>query len=716
MTWNPSGSSQALGLEWPVTRQGGVRLSAPGDSAAAKFTSSGAQTVTGVQVYLSRVLGSPRIKVRAIPTSSIPETVTTNTYRPNEDVSLTAASGWTGVPTDTAGSLYTNIDEATLDTADYVTTSASGPAYVRVNSGAATLSNITAVRVKAVVGSSNGTSNWIPYVSIGGVDYAGAKTFVSASDGPTTVVHEWLTNPATGAAWTQADVRAFDTTDEIQVRTDPATIDGIQFIYQKWIEVDTATSAPVFGLVSPTAAGWATVTFGSSWSKANATEYLLVMSKENADGEAIWSALDSGDACPHVSWASTRPTLTDAGLVSAVGSAATQSHPIILTVAGAAAADSQPYATLAREGVYSGRTVEQEFTPSSARTYGNLAVVVARQGATVGADLLLKLKRRSDDMQMGGTVTLTEDDVDTTVRSLREVFGAMASTAALSSGVQYYVEASSTAPDGSGWEVAVLDTEGQGASAGMGGTTDAATVAGTQDTDRDAPLPVHAAPATITGVTATETGTGANLHALVEWTTSAETNFEAYLIYRGGELIATETTKATVSFPDYEARAGVEESYTVVQRTTYGTMSLASTAALVTLTAPALSRFTSNQDPSLNVELLLLPPLSRSRFQDRNEYEPLGADHVKVHRGSQARGYAFDLKLEVEGAELDGDALFTDLLNAAQADVSHVALITAWGDRHFVTLEYGSDELALLLNIGQASVRARTVTPTPVEG
>lgn len=713
MTFNPNAPT-TFGVEWQVTRQGGTLLSASGDAAAAAFLSSSAQTVTALQAYLSRVVGAPALTAEVFATSALPAAVQSDVFRPNADDFVT---NWTGSPTNTAGNLHTNIDEATLDLTDYVTTSTQTATQYQVNSAAAApLARVLSVTVTAVVAAIGGNTDVDLGVEVSGNTYAERAT-VSASDGPTTLTATFTTNPATGLPWTQAQVQEFDTSASILYvfGRNVGSVDKATSIrlYQLFMTVESAAAPLATGTASPSGDGWATFTFASSWAKASGTDYTILVRKTNGDGMAVWNSLDSGAACPHASWTS-RPVTTAKTVVSVLGDTDTPAHAVTLTVAGNPAADSQPYATLTAERVHSGRTVQQEFTPASTVTIGNIGAVIARQAATVDGDLTAVVKRRSNNAQVGGAITITGGDVADSVRQLRRHVAAMASTGSVTSGVQYYIELSSTATDGNGWVVAVASAAGAHGTATYGSTTDAATVAGVETTTTDAVATAAQVPAIITGVDATAAGSGSTARVAVSWTASVDAAFAYYEILRGGELIATETTKATVTFADYEARAGVLESYTVRQVLTDGRVSALAAADTVTLTQPDLSRLVSNHNPSINVELLLLAPLSRTRFEDRAEYEPLGADHVRVHRGSQDRGYALALDVEVEGDEYDGDSLFADLLAARDADVPYLTLVTAWGDRHFVTVEYGSDELALLLNYGKASLRARTVDPTPV--
>lgn len=708
MSFNPNAPTM-FGAEWPVTRQGGVRLAAADDAAAAGFSSAATESVTSVDVYLSHVVSGAALTLDIFDAADLPQSSTTYTYRPNADDTITDLEDEGGATT----SLYASVDEATLDTADYITNGGDGSGAIyqcQVGSAAHGAGTISAVRVMAWVAAPSSSNDVRLGFEIGGANFVGDSHTVVPADGTVLVSETFATNPDTGAAWTQADVQALDATDAVRSRFAASS----EFrIYQLWVEVDTVVAPEASGTCNPTEDGWCTVTLDSTWSKASGTDYVAVLRKTNSAGAVVWNLLDSGEACPHVSHVSYLPTRTD-GLLSALGDSATAAHAVVFDVSGTASADSQPYATLTKEPVYSGRTVQQEFTPSSSVTVGNLAATIARQAATVDGDLTGTVYRRSDDTQIGGTVTITDDDVATSVRKLRQVVAAMASTGSVTSGTQYYIEWSSDATSGAGWTVAVLDTEGEGDSAGYGSTTNAATVASTEDTSADVAGWVAQVPAAVADLAVAESGSDETLSATLSWTATGTSGFDRYEIRRDGTLIATIGTNATDSFTDYRAVAGTEHSYEIRQRLTDGRVSAWSSSVTFTLSDHVRHRLVSNHDPSINL-LLRMPNFDRTRYEDRHEYSPLGADHVRVHRGSQQRGaeMVWVVNCGVDGSA-EGDDVYADLEAAVGADVPLLTLLTSTGDSYDVTVEWVKDRRETP-TFGRVTLRARTVSFVPVE-
>lgn len=180
------------------------------------------------------------------------------------------------------------------------------------------------------------------------------------------------------------------------------------------------------------------VSFPLSWSKADATAYRLQLSRTSGDGEAVWPAL-AGEPMP-------------LGHTSTLDGAA---HAFMLERSdGAPSVDSQPYHTLTREPVYDGRTVAQEITEDSAVQRGWVQLQVARARTTTHP-LEVRIRRVSDDVQVGGTATIQPHEVSESYRLLTAVPAVFAPSASLSA-AQHYVEVSSDAAEVAPWEVAVL--------------------------------------------------------------------------------------------------------------------------------------------------------------------------------------------------------------------------------------------------------------------
>jgi hypothetical protein len=509
--WDPVAGIR--GLAWPVTRKGGVLLDTR--AAALYLPSTSTETVTALSVYLDQIVGSPTFELDVFDLVD-PFTVkpAIAVYQPNEDVTFTHTGTGTmsGTPTNTAGNRYTNVDETpTADSSDYIQLADDGSSSVatyefRVNVGAGPAGNlfVSAVRVKAKFRNASSISMCYIHATLNGTN-VGGTTVLAASGTQTFTVVEMLTNPATGVAWTKADIVALDTTSKFGLVWGLAG--SVFSTYLDWIsvEVDYQTDyrivAPQF---SPTVNGWQTITLSPTWAKTNAHNYALLL-KRITGGQAVLRSLDSLALMPggHASY---RPTLVN-GALTALNTQLTPAHPLVMTVSGAASADSQPYVDLVRSPVDTTHTVQQEFTADATNSRQWVKVVTgSTRHQLPAASLTVKIKKRSDNSQVGGTGTITTAQVASSPYPLQAVECVLASAASLTNGTQYYVELTCTAAAGTGWDVALLDAKTppvSGYTAGFGGDTDRVTISAVEYDDLDAVVVVGTVPTAPAGFTAT---------------------------------------------------------------------------------------------------------------------------------------------------------------------------------------------------------------------
>jgi hypothetical protein len=687
MVWNST--SGLTGLEWFPTRKGGTLLSLPGDAAIAKKTSSVTQTVTGAGVYFEKVAGAPQFTLDFYAAANVPQSVTTATFRPNEDVVTTNWTRSSGV-----ADYYTYVDEATLDTADFLSHSAQSEDKfefrVASAAGVGAGRKITALRIVVVASGNFGEVG--AGVRLSGFDYdgdydtgvtkSGVGVLLRGFDGQPTLTFTHLVNPRTGVAWTDADIQLLDSTDEVYV----AGISSVS-VYQVYVEVEHVPAPLGSVLLTPTADGWKTGTLSSSFSKTNGTAYVAVLRKTNSAGRAVVSWADSGSTQIHGHTSYGASIVTESGLVTALGDVSTAALPLLFDISGTASVDSNPYPTLDREAVYSGRTLQQEFTPTTSPTIRYAKIIAARQGYTTGGDLLVAVKRRSDNVQIGGTWTITADHLPDSIRSLQVIEGTFASTGALVSGTQYYMEFTSTAPEDEGWEIAVLNSEAApltGDAAGYGSTTNAATIAGVESDDLDIPFVVGTGPNAPT-LTATATAD----HIGLSWTDTGDT----FHLYRDSTLIE-ETT--ALSFDDYRVRQGEQESYTVKAETdANGTLSLPSTAKTATMPATSYWRLVSNQRSDLNIafQTTKTDGTTFDFLDDQETFLVYGRDHSTVEYGQEDRGERITVTailVPTGGATTEGRSLFDDFLAMRDAvrsgAVTDLALLDPSGHRWDVAM------------------------------
>lgn len=505
------------GLGWPVTRKGGSVVDGR-RVAAARIIPTATQTVTDVDLYVDKVVGSGSYRCDVWKESDLPWAALTSTFRPNEDQNN--AGGWAQ---STGASLFGVIDEAVLDKTDYVyliPPVAAAGFTVCVGSAAglgAGAQIVTSVELHAVVGITLPTTPGAEGATFEGTintNYVHPTTqFVTPAMGDIELTWIWTVNPATGVAWTEAEIVALDdgasATSGVGVTSfssnGPGAGSDRTKVYDLWVVVNYYNDARLATAdLTISTAGWKTWDT-ANFTKTNAQNIVAVVSRVSGSGSLVVPALDSGALAPS-SPGAYRPTLDSAGNVTALNTLLTQAHPIIFPVAGAASIDSQPYVDLVRSPVDAGHTIQQEFTADATDSRQWVKVVLgSTRHQLPGASLTVKIRQRSDNTQVGGTGTITAERIADAPYPLQAIDVVLASAAALTNGTQYYVELASTATAGQGWDVAVLDAKAPlvtGYSAGFGAGTDRATISAVEYNDLDAVVVVGTVPTAPTGMAA----------------------------------------------------------------------------------------------------------------------------------------------------------------------------------------------------------------------
>lgn len=400
-------------------------------------------------------------------------------------------------------------------------------------------------------------------------------------------------------------------------------------------------------------------------------------------------------------------------------------------------ADSQPYVTLTSAAVYTGQDAEGEFSDAAAVAYGVVQAMV-RYSGTPTADLLVKVKRRSDNTQFGGTYTITKALVDAATAlgadGWASLTGFLSSTGTLAAATQYYVEFSSSTDSSNPWYVLALNAADNAETLTFGGITDAATINGAEDTTYDLVATLSTVPTAPAGLASSllwqsidPGGAGgcavtsiAYVH--LAWTATAlGVSFLRYEVQRtedGGSTwndVGLINTEATVTFDDYECARGVNVQHRIRVVRIDGAAS-DWTAATVGRTCPTVGvewLFVSNQDPTLNCAYNREPTVEYE-FLTAEETTFLalyGRDNQVALKPTENRGVAFELALILSAVSTPaarGLPVFAPLRAIGEdPDISYVCVLDPDGNRWLAEVQVPQGTHA---NPGQRYVAMATVT------
>lgn len=749
--WNPN-SPGIDGLEWLPSNAGVRVINGPSKTTAFKFRSTAAETLKWLHIYSPLVntikprSGSWLIEIFASG-NEIPGAVSTLTTRPS--ATNLGTSEWEA----SAGTHHSCVDEATLDVQDYVQyvgtyqqkqriafTYGSGlgswPANRRIVGGrivvVANRSEASGRLICGITGTSKG-------------NYGFADITID------TEIREYQVpfpeiNPSTGYPWTESDVDSGLALGD-WIFWKPVGIGKHKplRIYQTYLELDYVTENRVaVGLLDPTINTFDFVsgsllhpnTGADNWSKANNTTYTIVIRRiprwVNLDGatELDTKILESGAIgwgytteaelpiginrepwIPDPYMESFAPTINSDGTIAVMGPAGNRVYGFELANASnVESVDSTGYYAIHSEngGIHSTTVgLGQEFTPDATDTYDLVRVVLTPftlQDDLLGwddvtnpddlADINVKIKRRSDDVQMGSTTVVTAAEVfaspsslwsprPTTDRYERTVTAYIVdveiSGATLTSGVEYYVELTSantspTAAGESGWAwgtvVTSAPTSSFGGSTNVAVTTNGTTVSVT-NSGYDRLFTIAArpdAPIGFTGSIDTQTlfvdtqGTTPDWlidtleFASFEWTpTSLADDFSYYEIQRSNdagvtwESIARITDELVDDFEDYEGKRNAEAVYRMrVVSTWYTPSAWTSEVELTPTMTDCGLLFVSNEDPNINQGYVDIGGERRWNFLSSDEREThilVGRSYQVVTAPLENRGDRFEVEL-----------------------------------------------------------------------
>lgn len=473
-------------------------------------------------------------------------------------------------------------------------------------------------------------------------------------------------NPITGQPWTVADVAALDTaTTRVRIAK-PSTGGQLRIADVRLIVVyETVERRVARGAFSavPGAAAWsANIPLASpagvaNWGKAAATSYALVTRQADQGNliptnphtlrQSVVLAIDGESPPPGMESYVGQPVITtwlaDGGVsLSGFTTQAQLALPnrvipfVLRTTAPATSVDGEPYAEVRNVAVFSGSGAsQQELRTSAPDNYGALRVALGWFPAFPTEDLVVYVKRRSDNAVMG-TFTITPPEIATVPFATLAVIASESPSPgiALAAATQYYLDFVSATPSGTGWIVGLLAAaRGAGTFADYepptygGGTDQADPIAGTAaaaltttpadfisvlDAATDPPGSFAASAETLPLPDTQPCQMDGIPYALLAWDpTGLGADFGYYEVQRLATDNATWETIAQIpnenmdGFPDLEARIGIEESYrlrVVLNAGAGGSASYWTDTITVTLPSAGCGyAFTTNQAPWMSV-------------------------------------------------------------------------------------------------------------------
>jgi hypothetical protein len=772
--WNPNAPT-VVGEEWLADVFGTWDLSSNGPWAQ-RIRSRSAQTIANLMIWqtatLSPTAGAPLdgqvsgqdvILAEIMPAGS--ETpggsVATVTYQPSADQAIGA--GWAKQDLGVTN-LFATIDEtvAAYNTTDWVqigSGSLSNYDFRVGSSGFSAGRRVVKLQLRMTGWASNSVGDTT--VTIGIVHVASGRFYkpngaqVSLPNGAgsasTTTFDLGEINP--DLPWTVADVQGFSSgTYAIRLRAGgTATVVSVQVTAVEMIvsyyatenRVAAASFAPALGATVTPGAFLSTafegLPTGTTWAKPASGDFTVLLRRPSAPlmtysphnpGIAWASSLVGGVAqdCPVPGVVSAPATLDSNGIVTAVdfaGANKGRTIPLLVrTSAPATSDDSLPYYlasdTTHMPAVNNSQAVTQQFSATASATFNTLKLLL--KPGTAIQNLLVKIKRVSDNVQFGSTATLTPASVaalPTEANGLKVVTVAGIG-AVLVSGTRYYVELTSTDTKaaGSGWQAVSLgdSTLTGGDAAGFDAATNTILVGGVAAATNDMPFTFASIPNTPAGLSATirivvpasfATSQPCDIETVqavrVAWTATAlGATWLRYEIQRTEDFGATwydiaygQTLEATVTFDDFESPRGKAVQYRIRVVRTDGVASSYSAATASVTPQPFSCEmiFCSNEQPTYVVAYNREPEMRLNFLSaERDELiEIYGADYAVAFMESEDPGIQTEALLTINfGVNPTDDtvAIWSPLRRLARAAVSYVCVLDWTGSRFFAHLQF----------------------------
>jgi len=568
--------------------------------------------------------------------------------------------------------------------------------------------------VQAIFNFLDANLNVLPFVGSAGTGVVSNGAWAVAEIGPVAA--------PLGAVWLQ-----------IQVQTTAGAAGNTMYVDGAFVSLDS-------GAISyTTTPGSFSIPVGGAEVAAvftQSSQGVTVLRRRSGTGTVSIPTIPPGPSAVGMplAWSSTRPLLADdAGALIDITDVETDTTALTWQLAGGTTnAGGQPYAGLVYSSVDSFNTVQQQLTmPGAVTIYRLVRFLVSGHVGTPGAPLLVKLKKQSDNSQVGGTATINPADLTGTATDARILTVNMSATATPTA-VQHYLEFSSTAALGQGWTVYALDDLVSAGVNGFGGTTDAYNDPnlGGRNVGRDALAILISVPATPTNPTGFLVGT--TLQGVeIQWTpTALGASFAAYQVWRNDTgsyvQIAEITSEATAGFADYEGRLGIPASYMVRVERTDGAVSDFTTAIGPFTPEPNGNAydFTTNELATANyVQAIDIGPRTYTFPERSQSHEFYGRADAVTFKASESEGDQFTIPLLlymannvasscVLPAPVSGRAAFEPIRSLSRAAISYVCIRDSEGNRWYASMTCGDAQRNQDMYTISLSVREASAVPS----
>lgn len=755
MAYNVS-QPATLGQEWRPGTEGATALTSTTAAVAFLIDSSVSETITKLHLPHdwdgpSTGYGKLQVDIYDLADPGAGATLTETRYQPNEDrvvtqlFKTTAGTGgsWSSV---SVGGAFSTVND-TDDTDDWLNiTTTTDVRFCMNTAGMSSSLQVASVAFELRVYGHFGTSGQMHVDLYNGASFGarlGTLRPPGTGDGTnptwaTYIVGPFTTNPITGLPWTAQQLIDMDNAVDASGRYRLALYGAVGNVSVAYINMVVKTGADKRIASGSTAtqttkpAGRQTnlpVTLTANWAKGTGNYLVVARRLEDPAGSSTTliprPMYLAGDPCPHGQGISYAVTLASSGLLDAIGATdPTRTYGFWLERSdGAMSDDSQPYHDLALRPVNTGiGNVRQGISGASAQPYKGVRLLVGYAGAPT-AGLTIKLRRSSDNVQLGGDATVTVASVaagtyvgtvtDPTYGTvdLYSVAVDLATSATLAAATSYYFDLTSSTASTAPWLLVLLDATASHSLTGnetYGGSSDQATHAGSAVAAADFAITISStinAPATVTAAAASATVNGATVSYVdVDWTTGGALGgtFDSWEVQRsedGGTTwvdVAAITTEATVTFADYEARKGVAAKYRVRMKRTDGATSdwtTQSNTATPTGTAGVVI-FTTNSSTGLTVALPIMGDESSYRFAGADETVFMrlhNRDFQVAFRPLEDRGIVWQFEVLLSPSPgTDGVQAFAALRAIAESDAPYLCMHTGDGERFFGALQVHS--------------------------
>lgn len=506
----------------------------------------GSITASHIHTYLAAVSnGNPGFAVEVL--DVLAPTCTTTAYYPGTDTGQ-VVTGWSN---STGSAEYSLIDDQ-YDTSDYMVNTAALSARstldLQFRGSVTSLSSVRIVNVtlKATVKLANTSGNSAQVdlrgiLTLGSTTYQSPKTTVARRDVFETVeVAQWPVNPSTKVPWTLTEINALlsssvPASDEFGLRVGGKLAASGFYVSGMWLEVKTCTENRKGFLYSatPPRGGWVKNDISDASLSADTRYwvhvYALRGSSENYFEVPVLRSPNTVDAPSAAATTGEhrrayQTQLTNAGgAVSAFITFPAETFPLLIDSSGTIRSQSMPYVSVGEQLFYSGDTGDsyaasrgQEITTAAATDYVAVQVPVGWQNKRRRPDRALVVNVRSGTTtDSGGTLhaTATLHPGESDQGAITDQVIRFASTWTSGATTQYRLFFSSTATEGRGWVIPLLDDRsdniGLGTTAAevdgatQGGTTDSYIGDGTANDRFDFPVALIAAPTAPASLTVT---------------------------------------------------------------------------------------------------------------------------------------------------------------------------------------------------------------------